>query len=183
MKLRLWRIGIVLVMLVVTAGCQSTPATVAPTATEVVTIADVVHPVPENQCQELLSLASLAVKVPARAATAPFEDWITGQKGDGCLVAMQGNGTQFVNLADTDKALRTALEGQGWTEDIQYAAGGPTGSLSGYRKEGALLLLSVEWAPSDAGLCSNDKPISECSLTAEQQIYTVELRAAVIPAQ
>jgi Tol biopolymer transport system component len=71
------------------------------------------------------------------------------------------------------------LEGQGWAADPLLVADGPTGTAAGYRKDDQVCWASAKWQPDDSANCPEDKPISECEVTPEQQIYTVTLNCGV----
>jgi len=70
------------------------------------------------------------------------------------------------------------LIAQGWQEEMMYQADGPTGTGTGFQKEGGLCLLTVGWTPSEDAQCPTDQPIYECELTPEQQLYTIVLNCA-----
>jgi hypothetical protein len=71
------------------------------------------------------------------------------------------------------------LAEQGWTEDPQLAADGPTGTAAGYRKEDQICLAAASWVPDPSANCPADQPISACALTPEQQLYTITLNCGV----
>jgi hypothetical protein len=76
------------------------------------------------------------------------------------------------------KSLWAMLAAQGWQEDTMYAADGPTGAAGGFRQGDGLCLLAVEWKPSPDANCPSDKPISDCQLKPEQQLYSISLNCA-----
>ena len=106
----------------------------------------------------------------------PFTDYIGGTTGTGCLLTVTGTGADFT--IDAYMQLQTMLAGQGWTEDMAYGAGGPTGIGGGFRRENMLLLMLVGWHPSDDANCPSDQPIGMCTLTPEQQLYEIALAVA-----
>jgi len=106
----------------------------------------------------------------------PFTDYIGGTTGTGCLLTVTGTGADFT--IDTYTQLQTMLAGQGWTEDMAYGAGGPTGIGGGFRRENMLLLMLVGWHPSDDANCPSDQPIGMCTLTPEQHLYEITLAVA-----
>jgi hypothetical protein len=74
--------------------------------------------------------------------------------------------------------LKGMLNSRGWQEEISYAADGPTGTASGFRKGDGLCLLNVGWKPTEDAHCPTDQPISACELAPEQQLYTIVLNCA-----
>ncbi len=67
----------------------------------------------------------------------------------------------------------------GFTEQPNYQADGPTGSATAAVRDMALMLISASWAPDASVQCPADKPISECNLTPEQKIYTIQIDTAM----
>ena len=110
---------------------------------------------------------------------APFEDYLRGTSGEGCLILVSGTGADFANHSDVFMQLRNMLVNIGWTPDPQYDADGPTGTLGGFRRDASLMLVTVGWEPSSDANCPQDQPISACPLTPEQQIYTIMLSVAM----
>jgi hypothetical protein len=85
-----------------------------------------------------------------------------------------------MKFSDPNSVLRTLVEAmQGWTEDTQYQAGGPTGAATGLTRDMGLMMISVMWTPSPDANCPNDQPISACELKPEQKLYTVQIQAAM----
>jgi hypothetical protein len=85
-------------------------------------------------------------------------------------------GMQF---SDPSSVMSNLVNGfQGWEEQINYQAGGPTGLATGMTRDMALLLIDVEWFPSPDANCPTDQPISACNLTPEQKLYTVQVSVA-----
>jgi hypothetical protein len=138
-------------------------------------------PIPAGICQDLRdsTAAALGVEAVTLSEDAPFQDYLSGTGGTGCLITATGTGADFTNYVDVYARLAEMLTTQGWASDMQYDAGGPTGQAGGFRRDSGLLLLSVGWEPSDDADCPSDQPISACSLTPEQQIYTITLAAAM----
>jgi hypothetical protein len=138
-------------------------------------------PLPAGICQDLRdsTAAALGVEAVTLNESAPFEDYLSGTSGTGCLITATGTGEDFTSYVDVYARLEEMLAMQGWASDMQYDAGGPTGQAGGFRRDSGLVLLSVGWEPSDDADCPSDQPISECSLAPEQQIYTITLAAAM----
>ncbi|MCX5973752.1 MAG: hypothetical protein NTU59_03590, partial [Coprothermobacterota bacterium] len=71
--------------------------------------------------------------------------------------------------------------GLGWTEDIAFAADGPMGSIRGFRKDKAIAVIDVSWAPFGGVQVDPNKPIEAQNIPADKQLYTVLLLLAVQP--
>lgn len=106
---------------------------------------------------------------------APLADSVTGLQGTGCLATVMSTGLQFENPGVPLAALDSMLVGQGWAEDPQLSSGGPTGLGAGYRKDQQICLAAAVWQPDAAVSCPADRPITDCSMQPEQQIYTITL--------
>ncbi len=109
----------------------------------------------------------------------PLQDFVTGASGTGCQATITGTGLDFESPDAVVNELGGMLEEQGWTEDPMLAAGGPTGMGEGYRKDDQICLVNAIWFPDEAANCPDDQPISACSVTPEQQLYTVTLNCGV----
>ena len=161
------------------AGATTGPATIAPR----VTTASSANPTPPGTLQPLAAASCAALaetvghRLGVRATTdeAPFLDPFNGKSGTSCRITATGNGTVFKAPSTTADQLRELLEGQGWQEDSQYVADGPTGTATAYRQGNRFCLVSVVWEPAKEANCPEDQPISECQLTPEQKLYTVSL--------
>lgn len=163
---------------------ESTPVPIVPTeppptATSEPTLDWVT--LPEGICQdiEVTVAGTLGVTDIGLETDAPFEDYVGGTSGRGCLILVGGTGADFAGVFDVFMQLENMLVNIGWTRDPQYAADGPTGMGGGFRRDAGLLLVMVGWEPSSDANCPEDQPISACSLTPEQQIYTITLSIAM----
>jgi hypothetical protein len=138
------------------------------------------QPVPIEICQDFqVSVAgTLGVTDVTLDEDAPFEDYINGTTGTGCLITAYGTGADFADI-DVYAVLKEMLVTYGWTPDIQYDASGPTGMAGGFRRDYGLLILSASWEPSEDANCPSDQPISACELAPEQQIWTITLSIAM----
>lgn len=134
-------------------------------------------PLSSNECDSLAESMQKALSVDVNVSNAPFQDYITGKTGTGCHIIATGTGVNFPDFVAAEQGLRSMLGNAGWREDIQYSAGGPTGSASGYRSENRLCLLNVSWLASADTQCS-DKPIADCDLKPEQKLFTITLHCA-----
>lgn len=134
-------------------------------------------PLPGDGCETLKADAEKALGVTFTLAEAPFLDYISQERGNGCQLTASGTGADFHNPMAVTDALKAAFVG--WEENMQYASGGPTGAGIGLTRDAALLLILAEWTPDPAANCPTDQPISACTLTPEQQLYTVTIQAAM----
>jgi hypothetical protein len=134
-------------------------------------------PIPADACAALQADAETALGVAFTMGEAPFFDYLSQEGGSGCQLTATGTGADFSDPMAAVEALKGAFVG--WEEDMQYAAGGPTGAGIGMTRDAALLLVLAEWTPDPAANCPNDQPISACELTPEQQFYTVTVQAAM----
>lgn len=168
-----------IVLLLTACGQTATPAplpTGAPLPTSAV--GDIYEPIAEVECSALRQDIAAVLGVEFEQETGPFEDYALGGRGTGCLLHANGTGVDFGSELAVTSALQFLLEDQGWVIDIRYTADGPTGTAFGLRQENRLALVSVIWIPSDDADCPADRPISECSLTPDQVLYTITVQVA-----
>lgn len=126
-------------------------------------------------CQETRLIAEEALGHRATVAEVSFQDPITGKSRNACQATITGTGADFRDPDDIVQKLKMALLSRGWSEDINYAADGATGTGIGMVSGERLCLLAAGWAPSEDTLCPADKPIFECELAPEQKLYTITL--------
>lgn len=133
------------------------------------------RPAPLGVCGELrdILVSRLALDVTLREV--PVEDTLTGTSSPGCRLSANGTAAELGTFVDVDTKLRAQLTGDGWAEDQQYLADGPTGTASAYRKNNVLARTQVDWQPVPSASCPADQPISACELAPEQQQLTVTL--------
>ena len=110
---------------------------------------------------------------------APLSDPVTGASGTGCQSTITGTGAQFGSPSAVVNELGSMLVGEGFVADPMLAADGPTGTSMGYRKDNEICVASAIWTPAESANCPQDAPITTCSLTPEQKIYTVTLNCGV----
>jgi hypothetical protein len=134
-------------------------------------------PLDPTVCNDLTDAMAQTLGVEVTPVEVPFEDHVTRQTGTGCQATATGTGRDF-DFGTVTNSLWAMLVAQGWQEDIMYGGGGATGLVGGFRKDNGLCLLVVEWKPSQDVNCPPDKPIFECQLTPEQQLYTIRLNCA-----
>lgn len=112
-----------------------------------------------------------------------LEDWVNNASGSGCMATVTGTGEIYESPGAIASALGGMLVDQGWTQDIQLQADGPTGTSSGYRKDNQISIVSAMWQPDASANCPKDQPISACAVTPEQRLYTITLNSGVETAQ
>jgi len=134
-------------------------------------------PIPTDVCEILKADAENALGVAFTMSEAPFFDYISQEGGTGCQLTATGTGADFSDPMAVVDALKAAFIG--WEEEMQYAAGGPTGMGIGMTRDAALLFILAEWTPDPAANCPDDQPIAACELTPEQKLYTVTVQAAM----
>ncbi len=108
---------------------------------------------------------------------APLEDWVNNASGAGCMATVTGAGELYESPSAVAKALGEMLIEQGWTEDPQLQADGPTGTSLGYRKGNQISLAGANWEPDESANCPKDKPVSACAVTPAQKNYTITLNS------
>ncbi|MCX7683237.1 MAG: hypothetical protein N2508_14935 [Anaerolineae bacterium] len=126
-------------------------------------------------CQETRLIAEGALGRRATVAEVPFQDPIAGRSVNACQATMTGTGADFRSPDEIVQKLRTALASRGWREDTGYTADGPTSTGTGMVSGGRLCLLTAGGKPSDDHPCPADRPILECDVAPEQQLYTITL--------
>jgi hypothetical protein len=140
----------------------------------------VYQPLEPAMCQTIQDMAQQALNVNfTMEAQAPFLDPISGEAGQGCRLTATGNGKQFTS---PQAAVEALVSQSGFTEQPNYQADGPTGSATAAVRDMALMLISANWSPEASVQCPADKPISDCALTPDQQIYTIQIDTAIYPA-
>ena len=135
-------------------------------------IADVVvyTPPASDMCANWLAALQPAIPIPFALETAYFTDF-EQNRGTACQLRAEGNGNNFANIVDPSRALDALLTPLGWT--LVNGADGPTGTGREYTNGNLVAIVFVKWKPSADANCPKDQPISACSLTPEQRLYTV----------
>jgi hypothetical protein len=136
------------------------------------------HPLPPDACYGLGQALMQTLAMTVTLAEAPFDDPLRGLSGVGCQSNVTGTGADFDSQATVAAQVKAMLDGQGWTEDVMYAADGPTETVAGFQRNGALCLFSAGWSPAEDAACPTGQPISACELAPEQQLYTILLNCA-----
>ncbi|HSH82310.1 MAG TPA: hypothetical protein VLA19_27600, partial [Herpetosiphonaceae bacterium] len=153
------------------------PAAPAAQPAEVPAASGKAVPIDAIACEELRTAVASKLGTEVNSAEALFNDG-ADVSGTSCQLVAKGNGTQFKAVGDVALDLRTLLEERGWTADMRYAADGPTGSRTGFRKDNSVALVSSGWTPTPDVQCEG--PIAGCNIAKEQQLVTVTLEVADI---
>jgi hypothetical protein len=140
--------------------------------------APVLEPLPPETCYELGQALMHSLQVTVTLTEVPFQDYVQGTSGVGCEATAKGTGADFESFASAAASLKAEMGERGWREDQAYAADGPTGTATAFRKGGGLCLVSAGWAPSNDAQCPSDQPVSACDLEPEQQLYTIQINCA-----
>lgn len=135
-------------------------------------------PLDASICQSIRERVAQDLAVDVNLETrAPFLDEIAGEAGQGCRLTAAGDGNKF---DDPQSILKTLIEstGLGWNEQPDYRADGPTGSAAALTRDMALMLIEAYWEPAAGADCPIAQPVSECNLTPEQKLYTLQIDIA-----
>lgn len=186
---------IVILLSMLLSACTGTPPTAAPApavateptiaVTEISTATattssepGVYDPIGASLCQTLQEVTSEALGVDVLMETdAPFADELAGEFGKGCRLSAQGDGSQFTSPQEVVSNLKNTT-GQGWTEQINYEADGPTGSSTALTRDMGLMLIQANWKLADGAICPTDQPIEVCDLQPSQKLYSIEIDVA-----
>jgi putative hemolysin len=138
------------------------------------------HPPAAEVCNGMAQALTQAIATEVTQAGEPVEitDPVTMATGTACRAMSTGTGLDFPGPDAPMQALAAVLTGGGWEEDIKLQAGGPTGMGLGFRSGDIVCLAAAVWRPDPAANCPQDQPISSCTVTPEQQLYTVTLDCA-----
>lgn len=136
-------------------------------------------PYPADSCEALRAGFEATLGAPVLIENTPFTDRVTGGNGNACRVHATGTGATYIMAGGPFTTLLSQLGSQGWTEDnYNYGAAGPTGMATGFRKGGAIGILTVVWHPSEDANCPDDQPISACNLSPQQKLYDITFDVA-----
>jgi hypothetical protein len=134
------------------------------------------QPYDSTSCNSLSEFISFNAKIPG-TVTSPvsFNDFVTGQSGQACQITNYANGETLPTGVDFYESARNVFVSQGWLEDINYSAGGPSGLATAYRSGATLCLVSSERKPLDSALCAPGDIFATCweKLTPEQRLYSL----------
>lgn len=104
--------------------------------------------------------------------TGSFE--VGGVAGDGRRVLVFGTAADLPSFVEIEETLRGILVEDGWTEDTQLAADGPTGTLSVWNKGDDTAVLGAGVSPQDPSACPADQIIGECLESLEPSEINVQ---------
>ena len=97
---------------------------------------------------------------------------------ESCLIMATGTGEDFGNFLGVAQSVGEGFETLGWTENPDYVADSPTGTVFAYESDSQIAFVSVDWQPSEDAECPEDQPISACELEPSQQLYTITVEVA-----
>ncbi len=109
--------------------------------------------------------------------TADFSDRMNGQSGTATQFTYNTTVGAIPAGFSPFAAASSTLTSLGWTEDINYGAGGPYSLMTGFRKDATLCLVSYKVKPVDPALCSPNEPVGSCyeRLSGDQLLYHLTL--------
>jgi hypothetical protein len=137
-----------------------------------------VVPVDPAECEATQMAIAERLGVELTMEVVDFASEIAGLRGMACTLSATGTGEVFGNFVDTAQAIREVLLAEGWVENPNHIADGPTGTASGFEKENQVALVQVDWEPSEDAECPAHQPISACDLESSQQLFTVVVELA-----
>ena len=157
--------AIALVGLAVACGDDEEPGATATPATTAAVDATQASPGTDTACLEAYSalvedVTGAFPDVTLIEDTGAFE--VGGLVGDGRRVLVFGTAADLPSFVEIEQTLRGILEADGWTEDIQYAADGPSATISVWTKGEDMAVLAAGVSPQDPGACPAGQIIGEC---------------------
>jgi hypothetical protein len=84
-----------------------------------------------------------------------FEDPFSQRLLEGCRVLVMGSFAALAEEPGPDVVLHQALAADGWTEDVEYSADGPDGTVFAFRRNGTFCLVEGRW---DGGAFGPEEP-------------------------
>lgn len=140
---------------------------------------DVFKPLPAEMATGVQEAVAEALGTPAELEPGvAFRDPVSGRRGTGSRITLRGTGLQFEGLESIAQGVSKALKDLGWEEDLAYAADGPLGTATGFRKGAGRVVVRVVREPAEkVGLLSTQPP-SLCELLPEEWVYTITLDCA-----
>ncbi|MCU0507212.1 MAG: DUF333 domain-containing protein [Anaerolineae bacterium] len=131
-----------------------------------------------NGAAQVMMQALPGVEVTQEAGPVTINDPARNATGTACRAIATGTGETFASPIDTVDAISAVMEQGGWQEDMNLLADGPTGTATGYRSGDLLCVVAADWNPGPAVTCPADRPISECQVPPNQQMYEVTVDCA-----
>jgi hypothetical protein len=158
-------------------ACSATTApTPAPTTTETA-----LKPPSAEVCNgaaQVMMQALPGVEVTQEAEPVAINDPARSASGTACRAIATGTGETFASPTAPVDAISEVMTQGGWQEDINLQAGGPTGTATGFRSGELVCVVAAGWRPGPAVSCPADRPISECQVPPNQQMYEVTVDCA-----
>lgn len=102
-------------------------------------------PIPEKAMAACQSIAAILASYPAlkvRTSEGVVQDLRDGTEAPGCRILSSGPTSGIAGEVDPADAVRGLLQGEGWKEDLQYAADGPGTTSFAFRKHRVLCMVS-----------------------------------------
>jgi hypothetical protein len=129
------------------------------------------HPIPAAECQAFAVQVQNAIGMAAKASEDDFTDLTDRSEGRSCHISASASGQAFAGPGDLMSG--TAKVFAGWTDDPARAVDGPAGGEKGYVKGNRIATVDVSWEPGPGASCSDKQPLSACSITPQQKLWTV----------
>jgi hypothetical protein len=131
-----------------------------------------------NGMAQVMMQALPGVEVTQAVAPVAINDVARDTSGTACRALAAGTGETFSSPFETVQAITRVLVEGGWQEDMNLIADGATGTATGYRSGDNLCLVAAGWNPGPTVSCPADRPIFECDVPRDQQIYEVTVDCA-----
>jgi putative hemolysin len=131
-----------------------------------------------NGAAQVMLQALPGVEVTVEAEPVTINDPARDATGMACRAIATGTGQTFESPIDTVEAISEVMEQGGWQEDMMLLADGPTGTATGFRSGELVCVVAAGWSPGPAVTCPADRPISECQVPPDQQMYEVTVDCA-----
>lgn len=100
-------------------------------------------------CADVVRILAAFPTLAVNRAQGEVRNHRTGEVGLGCRVEMKGSAAAFRESGAPDIGLRERFAGLGWSEDYEYAADGPDGSVFAFRRGSVLCLFRAQWDGGD----------------------------------
>jgi hypothetical protein len=87
-----------------------------------------------------------------------FEDPFSQRLLEGCRILVSGSFAALAEQPGPDDVLHEELTAEGWTEDTDYSADGPDGTIFAFRRDGTFCLIEGRW---EGGVVQDHVPPSD----------------------
>jgi cytochrome c5 len=157
---------------VIPSGAETSPAPTAVAATHPA-LAVTVDASPET-CAAMQTMMAETLGTEATWGTGPFVDPRTGQTGTACVITVTGTGVNFPGGTDF-AAIMAGMQALGWTNLVDYSAGGAQTNMAGFEKGDELCVYTEHWQPAPEVTCPENQPIGACEMEPEQRLWTITM--------